>query len=152
MTHSSNNKSSIETLLQKNFGHLWFSVFGNQKSYLVEDVYSMARIEKATKEDPEYVKRKYDWKQWVRKHGNKYLTTPEEFWDLIQEKRNSKQAINYGMAEPGTLIAEGMSIWKFLYLYFGPASYRNFGHRWCVKLAAIISVTLNTVISVTASV
>ena len=91
MTHSSNNKSSIETLLQKNFGHLWFSVFGNQKSYLVEDVYSMARIEKATKEDPEYVKRKYDWKQWVRKHGNKYLTTPEEFWDLIQSNLTRQQ-------------------------------------------------------------
>ena len=98
------------------------------------------------------MKRRYDWKQWVRKHGNKYISSPEEFWDLLQEKRNSKEAIEYGVAEPGTLIAEGMSIWNFLYLYFGPASYRYFGHRWFVKLAAIISVTLNTVISVTASV
>ena len=80
------------------------------------------------------MKRRYDWKQWVRKHGNKYISSPEEFWDLLQEKRNSKQAIEYGVAEPGTLIAEGMSIWNFLYLYFGPASYRDFGHHWCVKL------------------
>ena len=59
------------------------------------------------------MKRRYDWKQWVRKHGNKYISSPEEFWDLLQEKRNSKEAIEYGVAEPGTLIAEGMSIWKF---------------------------------------
>ena len=56
------------------------------------------------------MKRRYDWKQWVRKHGNKYISSPEEFWDLLQEKRNSKEAIEYGVAEPGTLIAEGMSI------------------------------------------
>ena len=52
--------------------------------FVVEDIYSMARIEKATIRDPEYVKRKYDWKQWVRKHGNKYQTSPEDFWDLLQ--------------------------------------------------------------------
>ena len=42
--------------------------------FVVEDFYSIARIEKATKDDPEYVKRKYNWKQWVRKHeGLRYL-------------------------------------------------------------------------------
>ena len=144
-----NQKKKLLPLLEE----VHLTEYQRQKTkFVVEDFYSMARIEKATKDDPEYVKRRYNWKQWVRKHGNKYLSTSEEFWDLIQEKRNSKQAIEYGVAEPGTLIAEGMSIWNFLYLYFGPASYRYFGHRWCVKLAAIISVTLNTVISVTASV
>ena len=76
-------------LLEKN--HL--TEYQRQKNkFVVEDVYSIARIEKETKEDPEYVKKKYDWKQWVRKHGNNYLTTTDEFWDLIQEKRNSIMA------------------------------------------------------------
>ena len=58
-------------------------------------------------------RRSWICQQWIRKHGNKYLTTTDDFWDLIQEKRHSYQSIHYGVAEPGTLIAEGMSIWKF---------------------------------------
>ena len=26
------------------------------------------------------LKKRYDWKQWIRKHGNKYLTTTDDFW------------------------------------------------------------------------
>ena len=93
---------------------IYLTEYQRQKNkFEVEDVYSLSRIEKETKEDPEYVKKRYDWKQWVRKHGNKYLTTTDDFWDLIQENRHSNQSIHYGVAEPGTLIAEGMSIWKF---------------------------------------
>ena len=104
------HKKKMLPLLEK----IHLNEYQRQKNkFVVEDVYSLSRIEKETKEDPEYVKKRYDWKQWVRKHGNKYLTTTDEFWDLIQEKRTSNQSIHYGVAEPGTLIAEGMSIWNF---------------------------------------
>ena len=103
-------KKKMLPLLEK----IYLTEYQRQKNkFVVEDVYSLSRIEKETKEDPEYVKKRYDWKQWVRKHGNKYLTTTDDFWDLIQENRHSNQSIHYGVAEPGTLIAEGMSIWKF---------------------------------------
>ena len=103
-------KKKMLPLLEK----IHLTEYQRQKNkFVVEDVYSLSRIEKETKEDPEYVKKRYDWKQWVRKHGNKYLTTTDDFWDLIQENRHSNQSIHYGVAEPGTLIAEGMSIWKF---------------------------------------
>ena len=103
-------KKKMLPLLEK----IHLNEYQRQKNkFVVEDVYSLSRIEKETKEDPEYVKKRYDWKQWIRKHGNKYLTTTDDFWDLIQEKRHSYQSIHYGVAEPGTLIAEGMSIWKF---------------------------------------
>lgn len=115
---TNDQKKKLLPLLEK----IHLKEYHRQKTkYVAEAIYSMARHEKPNKGDLEYVKRKYDWKQWVRKHGNEYLTSPEEFWDLLQKRRNSKHAINYGVAEPGTLIAEGMSIWSIHYLYFGHA-------------------------------
>ena len=50
-------KKKMLPLLEKN--HL--TEYQRQKNkFVVEDVYSIARIEKETKEDPEYVKKKYD--------------------------------------------------------------------------------------------
>ena len=70
-------KKKMLPLLEK----IHLTEYQRQKNkFVVEDVYSLSRIEKETKEDPEYVKKRYDWKQWIRKHGNKYLTTTDDFW------------------------------------------------------------------------
>ena len=86
--------------------------FNRQKSsFVATDFYSLAR--NPTPIDSEYVKRKFIWKQWMKKHGNTYLTSPENFWQFLIEKQNANKAIDYGVAVPGTLIAD--SKYKFLF-------------------------------------
>ena len=46
----------------------------------------------------------------MKSYGNDYLPTADldQFWDLLSKKEDAREAIDYGVAVPGTLIAEGM--------------------------------------------
>lgn len=58
------------------------------------------------------MKRNFTWKQWQQTYGNEYLSTPDldQIWQLLNDKASARQAIDYGVAVPGTLIGEGMSM------------------------------------------
>ena len=100
--------------------------FNRQKSsFVATDFYSLARTRDPTPEDLEYVKRKFTWKQWQKKHGNNYLTSPEDFWQFLLEKQNADKAIHYGVAVPGTLIADS----KYQSFYFDTAQPTPFSYR-----------------------
>ena len=76
-----------------------------KSSFVATDIYTLDRD--PDPEDPHYEKRTYNWKQWMRKNVNTYLATPEHFWEYLEAKKNANEPIEYGVAEPGTLIADG---------------------------------------------
>ena len=86
-----------------------------------------------SKQDRHFVKKTFTWKQWHRTYGNEYITTPDidNFWELLGNKEDAREAIDYGVAVPGTLIGEGMFIWWFLLLVrvSRPLLVHNF-HFW----------------------
>ena len=87
-----------------------------------------------SQEDPHYVKRNFTWKHWQKAYGNDYITTPDidQIWELLNNKASSREAIDYGVAVPGTLIGKGMSMCDFpnvIIIVFGRCQPPTFGTR-----------------------